>query len=200
MSSVIRTPRIGSPAVLRTSTALRIADGISFNEWQEIGTELSTMTDAIAWWIGDWYAYGLAAYRKDYSAGVDAFGRSMQGLTNLAYVSRKVPPSRRREGLTWGHHYEVAALEPDSQDAYLETALMQKLSARELRTIIREARGATRTALEPAYRSLRSLLGDGVLELAERAAEHRGVDPVEWARRTLEQAARDELDLVELTP
>ena len=45
-------------------------------------------------------------------------------LKNRASVARRIDPSRRRDGLTWSHHAEVAGLEPDEADAVLaETAL-----------------------------------------------------------------------------
>lgn len=49
--------------------------------------------------------------------------------------------SRRRDNLTWTHHYEVAPLEPAEQDRLLALAEEKGWSVRELRKATREPAG-----------------------------------------------------------
>ena len=60
-------------------------------------------------------------------------------LKNRASVARRIDPSRRRDGLTWSHHAEVAGLEPDEADAVLAETALYTWS-------VEHQRGATRQA------------------------------------------------------
>jgi hypothetical protein len=40
----------------------------------------------------------------------------------MVYVAARFKPSRRRDGSSWTHHAEVAALPDDEQDAWLDRA------------------------------------------------------------------------------
>jgi len=52
-------------------------------------------------------------------------------------VAQRVPPSRRRKGLSWSHHRAVAALEPDAQKDWLKRAKDEGLSHHQLRDEMR---------------------------------------------------------------
>jgi len=71
----------------------------------------------------------------------------MAGRTALAVsaCARRIDPSRRRDGLTWSHHAEVAGLEPDEADAVLAETALYTWSVEHLRGVLHE-RGATRQA------------------------------------------------------
>ena len=73
----------------------------------------------VAW---DWSAYGERWYVETYAQAVDLTGRDYGSLANMTYVAKQVDFSRRREKLSWSHHQEVAPLEPDEQDTWLELA------------------------------------------------------------------------------
>ena len=60
-----------------------------------------------------------------------------QALGNDAWVASRIGFSRRREDLSWSHHSEFAALDPEDQDFWLDVAEEQNLSQRELRCSIK---------------------------------------------------------------
>ena len=91
-------------------------------------------------------------------------------LKNRASVARRIDPSRRRDGLTWSHHAEVAGLEPDEADAVLAETALYTWSVEHLRGVLHE-RGATRRARREVER--------GDLAVAARALHgnaRRGID------------------------
>jgi hypothetical protein len=59
---------------------------------------------------------------------------------NMAYVASRFHASRRREGLSWSHHAEVASLQFDEQEMWLQHAAEMKLSVRGLREELRASR------------------------------------------------------------
>lgn len=124
-----------------TSTGLKFADDITFDEWEAIGDTLARLDRAVQWLIGDWLNYGEAHYRETYAQALDDTKYSYQTLANMASVASKVESSRRRENLTWTHHCEVASLPPDVQDGLLEWAEETKASTRELRSAVRVYKG-----------------------------------------------------------
>jgi hypothetical protein len=85
------------------------------------------------WWLGDWLRYGTARYGTKYTAALRVTGYDRQTLMNMVYVATRFDASRRREGLSWSHHAELAGLEAAEQDRWLERATADRLSVRELR-------------------------------------------------------------------
>jgi len=90
-------------------------------------------------WLGDLLNYGEAAYGEKYSQAIDATGLSYSTLANVASVAKRVPISRRREDLTFGHHEAVAKLEPQQQVDWLEHAAVTGTRRDDLRTQIKSA-------------------------------------------------------------
>lgn len=166
-------------------TTLELPDGLHFNEWQRIGEQLEAHQTASQWWIADWAAYGERCYRRDYGEALERiYARGT--LWNLASVSRRVEPSRRREDLSFSHHVEVAPLEADWQTVWLDDAQTHGWSRDELRGRLAEWRGRS-TSRTPAL-TIRAV--DELHDLCIRAAERMGLDPADWARQALEHAAR----------
>jgi hypothetical protein len=60
-------------------------------------------------------------------------GYDRQTLMNMVYVASHFEFSRRREGLSWSHHAELAALEPEDQERWLDHSEQERLSVRDLR-------------------------------------------------------------------
>jgi len=65
-------------------------------------------------------------------------GKHVASLSFDKFVASKIEFSRRREKLSWSHHYEVAALEPAQQDELLDQAEAERLSMRQLRQAVKE--------------------------------------------------------------
>jgi hypothetical protein len=116
------------------------AEGMSFAEWLAYGRRLGVMGRSAGWWIGDWLAYGNHAFGERYARASRITGYDAQTLMNMAYVASRFDASRRRAKLSWSHHAEIAAMEPDEQDHWLARAETDRLSVRCLRESVRRER------------------------------------------------------------
>lgn len=84
------------------------------------GSALATVHGRILWWVGDWLAFGeRAKWGEVYDEAKELFGFEYATLRQAAWVSRSVQLSSRLDKLTWGHHLEVAALDPKHQSRWL---------------------------------------------------------------------------------
>ena len=92
------------------------------------------------WWIGDWLRYGNQRFGERYVRASRITGYDVQTLMNMVYVASRFEPEERREGLSWSHHAEVAAAEPDDRGRFLDMAETERLSVRCLREEVRRAR------------------------------------------------------------
>jgi hypothetical protein len=169
-----------------TAVALELPETLHFNDWQRIGEQLEAQQNASLWWTADWAAHGERRYRRDYGEALERI-YARGSLKNLAYVARNVAPERRRDALTFTHHAAVAPLEPEWQTIWLDDAITHGWQVLELRTRIAEWRGAGTSPSSPAL-TIRAVAE--LRDLCVRAAERAGIDPAEWARNALEQAAR----------
>ena len=142
------------PAAL-TTTSWSSAGALPVGEWVEQGRWLGAVGRASGWWIGDWIRYGNRRYGEKYEEAASLTGYDCQSLMNMAYVSGRYEPSRRREGLSFSHHAELAALPPAEQEIWLDRVEAGELSVRALRIELREAR--RRTALRAARSPERDL-------------------------------------------
>lgn len=121
-------------------TGLEVAGPLSYGDWSNFGRTLQRVEGAIHWWLGDWYRYGEATYGEIAAQAVDELGFSYETVKADVWVACKVESVRRRTGLSWSHHKEVAALEPEQQDYWLARAEAEGMSREELRYAIRMAR------------------------------------------------------------
>src|SRR5262245_16386204 len=105
-----------------TETGLELPVELTFEEWAGIGNVLGTMARATPWLLGDWVNYGDRAYGETYAQALSETGLSYAYLSNAAWICRRVPPSRRREKLSFGHHEVVAPMTPAEQKRWLREA------------------------------------------------------------------------------
>jgi hypothetical protein len=110
--------------------------------WVQAGQQLGAMSRVSNWWVGDWLRYGAARWGERYVEAARITGFDVKTLRNIAYVSRRFDLSRRRDQLHWSHHAEVAGLERQQQDRWLDRAIADRLSVSDLRI---ELRGAYRS-------------------------------------------------------
>jgi hypothetical protein len=139
VASNSRLRRQSSRATL-SDVSWRAADDMSFSEWLAYGRRLGLMGRSAGWWIGDWLSYGNHAFGERYVRASRITGYDAQTLMNMAYVASRFEVSRRRGELSWSHHAEIAALEPEEQDYWLTRAETDRLSVRCLREGVRRER------------------------------------------------------------
>jgi len=124
-----------------TPTGLVISGSPSLDEWLATGHALKEMKAALRWWIGDWLNYGERGYGDMYTQEVDERWGTYGGLANAKWVSSRFPIITRRETLTWSHHQEVASLDREEQDRWLDLAEQEEWSRARLRKELKMASG-----------------------------------------------------------
>jgi hypothetical protein len=129
-----------------TRTAYVVQGEVAFSEWIQHGRQLGAIGRSAGWWIGDWLGYGNARYGDRYSRASRITGYDTQTLMNMVYVASRFSLERRRAGLSWSHHAELAAMPPEDQDRWLSRAEADRLSVRCLREEIRRERRAIEAA------------------------------------------------------
>jgi hypothetical protein len=182
----------GLPAQRRcrsTRTALFFKPELSYDEWQQLGDQLLSVANSSAWWVGDWLLFGQRVYADRYERALRQTGFDYQTLRNYAWVASRLEPTRRQAQLSFSHHAEVAAFEPDDQDEWLRRALANGWSRNRLRAEIRAERSG-----EPAARSaIRLDVPEQRRALWEAAARASGCDLDEWIETNLDLAATSAL-------
>lgn len=142
--------------VALTPTSWRSVSTLDLREWVEHGLRLGVIGRAAGWWIGDWLRYGNTRFGERYARASRITGYDAQTLMNMAYVASRFEPSERHEALSWSHHAEVAALEPDERKRLLDLAASERMSVRCLREEVRRARRVSSPDLRK--RSVRELV------------------------------------------
>lgn len=104
-------------------------------QWAAEGQHLVRVGRAWQWWLGDWATYGQQ-FGSMYDEAMNQTGLEYGTLANCVYVANAIDPSRRREELSWSHHYEVASLPPEEQSTWLALAVDRKLTRNQLREAI----------------------------------------------------------------
>jgi hypothetical protein len=158
------------PLTALTPTSWAAGCELAVAEWVDQGRCLGAIGRGSAWWIGDWVRYGSARYGDKYAAASHVTGYDVQSLMNMSYVSSRFEPSRRRPGLSFSHHAELAGLAPEDQELWLDRAEAGGLSVRALRMELRKARERSAARLALARARLQAVpeqppeAGDEVLE------------------------------------
>jgi hypothetical protein len=138
-----RRPTTGQPAqfeaakVVVSELGFQLPARLSFEKWLIIGQRLSSIASSSAWCLGDWLIYGEAAFKGRYREAVERTSLDYQTLRNYAWVARRFPPTRRRDGLSFAHHAEVAALPEPEQNFWLRKAADLLWSRNRLRCEVR---------------------------------------------------------------
>jgi hypothetical protein len=149
----------GSPAAVTAISWTPRVD-LTVAEWARQGRWLGALGRGSGWWLGDWVRYGTARYGDRYGPAARVTGYDVQSLMNMAYVSRRFEASRRRAGLSFSHHAELAGLPTEEQDLWLDRAEAGAMSVRSLRSELRQAQNRA-TARERSSASRRAANAHG---------------------------------------
>src|SRR5215469_8525992 len=120
----MKPPILWSKGIIVGAIRLALPADLDQARWCEIGTDLGRLERAVAWWVGDWWAFGEHRYgaRRELTEQRSWQGPAYQTCANAAAVCRAFEFSRRRETLSFSHHEAVAALTPAEQDGFLDEA------------------------------------------------------------------------------
>lgn len=143
---------------------------ISLSQWVADGQRLGAIGRGVNWWLGDWLRFGNTKFGERYVRASRITGYDVQTLMNMVYVASRFEAERRRERLSWSHHAELAALEPEDQERWLTRAEEERLSVRDLRA---ELRRVTRAREQEAI----AAAGRDDAAVSAAAAEPRHVCP-----------------------
>lgn len=118
-------------------TSLKFKRDITQAEWMKVFKSLKTIEGCVQFWIGDALAYRQQRWGM-YDDVAEETGYDKVTLRYLKDTSENIKSDRRRAELNFSHHREVSALPPEKQEHYLQKAVDEKLSVRDLREEIRK--------------------------------------------------------------
>lgn len=181
--------------IFATRVGLRLPAELHYEDWERAGEQLARIADSSTWCLGDWLAFGQVEYADRYRRAIELAGLDYQTLRNYAWVARKFGWARRRPGLSFQHHAEVASLTESEQDRWLELAENGGWSRNQLRRHVREGSQRRETAEASDMSALPRLRVsvDHFLRWRE-AAERAGIRFEHWVVAALNAAAGDALE------
>ena len=110
----------------------------TFEQRQEVGEFIKKSGQSVQFWLGDWLNYGEGRWGEKYSQALDETDYALGTLQNASWVANNISPSRRHEKLSFSHHQNVAHLEPEEQDKWLNKAEEEGWTVFEMRQAISE--------------------------------------------------------------
>jgi site-specific DNA-methyltransferase (adenine-specific) len=125
--------------VTETATGLRFRPDTPLAVWAGLTSRLIRAHKRLEFALADAINFGRD-YGEKYAQWVHESGLSVQTLHDIAWVGRRIEPSRRREDISFAHHREVAALPPVMQDAILDIAEEKGWKREDVRRAAGEAR------------------------------------------------------------
>ncbi|MEV0675263.1 LmbU family transcriptional regulator [Actinosynnema sp. NPDC050436] len=179
--------------ILATSTGLGFPQNITFETWERAGRRIAGIVNTAGWCLGDWLVFGQNRYYNRYRRAIEKIGLDYQTLRNYAWVARNVDYSRRNDKLSFQHHAEVAALNPEDQTRWLDSAARNGWSRSRLRQEIRLSRGSIGTAGNSVALPRLAVSSENV-ERWRRAASGAETDFEAWIVSVLDRAASAVLD------
>jgi len=121
---------------------LTIDGDISIEQWRQVGEQIKFYEGAVQWWIGDWWIYSETRQWGNSQEVAEQIGFDYGTCRNAGWVARRFELSRRHDKLSFGHHLEVASLDPPDADLLLAQAELgtgkKSWSARDLRNKVTE--------------------------------------------------------------
>jgi len=120
-----------------SKTNLTFKRDVSKDEWMDVFKALKQVEGCVQFWIGDCLAYRQQKWGM-YDDIAEETGMEENTLRQYKQVSEQVKSDTRVSDLSWTHHREVASLPPEKQELFLNKAVEEKLSVRELREEIRK--------------------------------------------------------------
>jgi len=137
----VKQPNIILPKCEISKHALVFDSSITLEEYIQVGNFLEQIKGSVHFWVGDLINFGAKKWgHGKYTEAERMFDYEHGTLLNDAYVARQIEPSRRRESLDFGHHYEVASLPPDEQDLWMDKAEKEHLTVKDLRAQIKKSK------------------------------------------------------------
>ena len=132
------------------TVSLTIAPDVTFDQWVDVGRPILNAAAMSPWYIGDWLLYAeqrwatnetgdeITAERARIRRAVASVANvDLESLRSYRWVAGNIEPGRRRAGVSWSHHQQVAALDPVVADGLLEQAEREGWSKRDLAAAVK---------------------------------------------------------------
>jgi N6-adenosine-specific RNA methylase IME4 len=120
-------------------TNLTFRRDVSKDEWMSVFHALKQVEGCVQFWIGDCLAYRQRKWGM-YEDIAEETGYDTETLRQYKRIAESVESGTRVPDLGYAHHREVASLPPDKQEFFLNKAVDENLSVRELKAEIRKTR------------------------------------------------------------
>lgn len=177
----------GRTGAARTGrTSLTLPAHMPIDQWRDLGQHIYVINDSSGWWFGDWLIYGQQHYPDRYKHAIAETSLSYQTLRNYAWVAGQFGVDRRRDRLSFQHHAEVAGLNVEMQDNWLNQAERFGWSRNELR---RRIKAGLRPPSEKLPANVRVDVTAERRARWERAAADRGQELSAWIISVLDESA-----------
>lgn len=118
-------------------TALSFKREVTREEWQKVFDALNHIEGCVQFWIGDALKYREQKWGM-YDDIAEETGIEKRTLRQYKQIAEQVESGTRVPELSFTHHREVASLKPEKQKEFLQRAVDEELSVRELRSEIRK--------------------------------------------------------------
>jgi hypothetical protein len=146
-----------------TPRVLSLPAEIEYDRYEGLGAFLGEVKSRINFYLGDWLIFGEGTFGERFGQAGIATGLSEQTLLRIMAVCRGVPPSRRRDGVSWSVHAAVYTLPAREQRTWLARAAEHAWGYAELRKAMQAAR---RDEAPPMFDDAHEANPDQVVEAA----------------------------------
>ena len=115
-------PAISLGAFKATPTGLQLPKSkVPIERWMEYGVGIMEVRGALRWCIGDWLNYGEERYGDMYTQGYTLFKEYEESsVRHMRRVAEAFPLVRRRTGVSWSAHAEIANRPKEEQEQWLD--------------------------------------------------------------------------------
>lgn len=142
MSTALQSTALEEAGAVITDTSLRFARPreLTWDQYQKLCIFLGKLGQAYCWWIGDLQLIGEDLFGEEYAQIMESLPHSHHTLENYRSIAKHIPQNRRRSGISFSVHAEVAYLEPIERDMWLDKAEQNGWKREEIRAARRQAK------------------------------------------------------------
>lgn len=95
---------------------------VPYGDYLDMGRLIGVQYRQLQWVVGDWLNLVRDVYPDRYSQAIEVTGLTKQTLMNKASICDRIPYERRREGMHFSVHAEVAYLPAREREKWLNLA------------------------------------------------------------------------------
>lgn len=122
---------------------------LTLEQYGQMGAMFGQAEQDIIWLIGDWLNCGEKIYGDDFHQIAEDVGLQPATLSNRRAICARIPPSRRRKGVVFSTHAEVAYKSPNEQRMWLKKVADNHWSRARLRDEIDAAEAEQENGAAP---------------------------------------------------